>query len=167
MQRGVRSNQDISQKKLKGRPRILGSMRSHKETVKHPPTKGMRPNRTELSDGFCKRTPFGEGPGMQPTQVHASRAMRFSRKPGKADVRESISQKMGDCLRIGIGRRAEETHAERERLAGAEGFEPSPSSLTVRCPTGWTTPQRVLQRQLRGGPKAASQACKGRNPKKE
>ena len=26
-------------------------------------------------------------------------------------------------------------------LAGAEGFEPSPSSLTVRCPTGWTTPQ--------------------------
>src|SRR5208282_1483946 len=29
-------------------------------------------------------------------------------------------------------------------LAGAEGFEPSPSSLTVRCPTGWTTPQRRL-----------------------
>src|ERR1700686_2992778 len=25
-------------------------------------------------------------------------------------------------------------------LAGAEGFEPSPSSLTVRCPTSWTTP---------------------------
>ena len=30
-------------------------------------------------------------------------------------------------------------------LAGAEGFEPSPSSLTVRCPTGWTTPQRVCK----------------------
>src|SRR5215475_9444124 len=30
-----------------------------------------------------------------------------------------------------------------EKLAGAEGFEPSPSSLTVRCPTGWTTPQRA------------------------
>src|SRR5580692_85953 len=29
-----------------------------------------------------------------------------------------------------------------EELAGAEGFEPSPSSLTVRCPTSWTTPQR-------------------------
>ena len=29
-------------------------------------------------------------------------------------------------------------------MAGAEGFEPSPSSLTVRCPTSWTTPQRAL-----------------------
>src|SRR5206468_13085903 len=29
-------------------------------------------------------------------------------------------------------------------LAGAEGFEPSPSSLTVRCPTSWTTPQRAI-----------------------
>jgi hypothetical protein len=29
-----------------------------------------------------------------------------------------------------------------EELAGAEGFEPSPSTLTVWCPTGWTTPQR-------------------------
>jgi hypothetical protein len=28
------------------------------------------------------------------------------------------------------------------KLAGAEGFEPSPSTLTVWCPTGWTTPQR-------------------------
>ena len=28
-------------------------------------------------------------------------------------------------------------------LAGAEGFEPSPSSLTVRCPTDWTTPQQL------------------------
>jgi hypothetical protein len=28
-------------------------------------------------------------------------------------------------------------------LAGAEGFEPSPSSLTVRCPTSWTTPQQL------------------------
>jgi hypothetical protein len=30
----------------------------------------------------------------------------------------------------------------RGKLAGAEGFEPSPSTLTVWCPTGWTTPQR-------------------------
>src|SRR5260370_41447490 len=29
-----------------------------------------------------------------------------------------------------------------KKLAGAEGFEPSPSSLTVRCPTSWTTAQR-------------------------
>src|SRR5215469_3283569 len=36
------------------------------------------------------------------------------------------------------------------KLAGAEGFEPSPSSLTVRCPTGWTTPQRQWQQLLRG-----------------
>ena len=28
-------------------------------------------------------------------------------------------------------------------MAGAGGFEPPPSSLTVRCPTDWTTPQRV------------------------
>ena len=27
-------------------------------------------------------------------------------------------------------------------LAGAGGFEPPPSSLTVRCPTDWTTPQQ-------------------------
>src|SRR5713226_1665554 len=31
-----------------------------------------------------------------------------------------------------------------KNLAGAEGFEPSPSSLTVRCPTSWTTPQRTV-----------------------
>ncbi len=35
-----------------------------------------------------------------------------------------------------------------EKLAGAEGFEPSPSSLTVRCPTDWTTPQQLHQRLL-------------------
>src|SRR5271169_4695509 len=29
-----------------------------------------------------------------------------------------------------------------ERLAGAVGLEPTPSSLTVRCPTNWTTPQQ-------------------------
>src|SRR5579862_8398775 len=28
-----------------------------------------------------------------------------------------------------------------EQLAGAVGLEPTPSSLTVRCPTNWTTPQ--------------------------
>ncbi len=34
--------------------------------------------------------------------------------------------------------------ARKKKLAGAEGFEPSPSSLTVRCPTSWTTPQRAI-----------------------
>lgn len=28
-------------------------------------------------------------------------------------------------------------------MAGAVGFEPTPSALTVRCPAGWTTPQRA------------------------
>ena len=33
--------------------------------------------------------------------------------------------------------------SEPENLAGAVGFEPTPSALTVRCPTGWTTPQQI------------------------
>src|ERR1700687_4984167 len=32
----------------------------------------------------------------------------------------------------------------QRKLAGAEGFGPSPSSLTVRCPTSWTTPRRTV-----------------------
>ena len=36
----------------------------------------------------------------------------------------------------------------RENLAGAVGFEPTPSALTVRCPTGWTTPQQFQNVQL-------------------
>jgi hypothetical protein len=31
------------------------------------------------------------------------------------------------------------------KLAGAGGLEPPPSSLTVRCPTDWTTPQLVCR----------------------
>jgi hypothetical protein len=42
-------------------------------------------------------------------------------------------------------------HFSRRKLAGAEGFEPSPSSLTVRCPTSWTTPQR-REASAPGGP---------------
>src|SRR3981081_4208279 len=33
--------------------------------------------------------------------------------------------------------------SDPENLAGAVGFEPTPSALTVRCPTGWTTPQQI------------------------
>jgi hypothetical protein len=33
---------------------------------------------------------------------------------------------------------------ENAILAGAVGLEPTPSSLTVRCPTNWTTPQPFL-----------------------
>ena len=34
-------------------------------------------------------------------------------------------------------------------LAGAVGLEPTPSSLTVRCPTNWTTPQTVVATLLK------------------
>src|ERR1700685_503152 len=38
------------------------------------------------------------------------------------------------------------------KLAGAGGLEPPPSSLTVRCPTNWTTPQaRELFLEARPG----------------
>src|ERR1700720_4731181 len=33
-------------------------------------------------------------------------------------------------------------HSAAKDLAGAVGLEPTPSSLTVRCPTNWTTPQQ-------------------------
>src|SRR6266404_9681158 len=38
--------------------------------------------------------------------------------------------------------------SEPENLAGAVGFEPTPSALTVRCPTGWTTPQQIQKRLI-------------------
>ena len=43
-------------------------------------------------------------------------------------------------------------------LAGAEGLEPSPSALTVRCPTDWTTPQRAVHNIIRE--QALSGECK-------
>src|SRR5580704_8985613 len=33
---------------------------------------------------------------------------------------------------------------EKWRMAGAGGFEPPPSALTVQRPTNWTTPQQKL-----------------------
>jgi hypothetical protein len=44
MQSGVRRSQAISQKKLNGKPRITGSMRSQSGTVKHIATKGISAN---------------------------------------------------------------------------------------------------------------------------
>ena len=38
---------------------------------------------------------------------------------------------------------AADTSILEGKLAGAVGFEPTPSALTVRCPTGWTTPQQI------------------------
>ena len=47
-------------------------------------------------------------------------------------------------------------------LAGAEGFEPSPSSLTVRCPTSWTTPQRLGKAtEMRAEQHDSGHACAG------
>jgi hypothetical protein len=49
-------------------------------------------------------------------------------------------------IRIGIKLTEPDFVAVLEgKLAGAEGFEPSPSTLTVWCPTGWTTPQLELR----------------------
>jgi hypothetical protein len=46
------------------------------------------------------------------------------------------------CVNKVLGRGGTSRSVFDEKLAGAEGFEPSPSSLTVRCPTSWTTPQQ-------------------------
>src|SRR5258706_16152851 len=43
-----------------------------------------------------------------------------------------------------------------EKMAGAEGFEPSPDTLTVRCPTSWTTPQRGIAGNEPGRAKRSS-----------
>jgi hypothetical protein len=49
-----------------------------------------------------------------------------------------------------------------KELAGAEGFEPSPSTLTVWCPTGWTTPQqRAATASIADGNKLGSAAMRG------
>jgi len=48
--------QATSQKRLNGRPKIIGSTRSQSETEKHIAMKGIRPSRTAPSDGFLTRT---------------------------------------------------------------------------------------------------------------
>jgi hypothetical protein len=85
MQSGVRRSQDISQQKLKGMPKILGSMRSHQETVKQPPRKGMRPNRMEPNDGFCTGPPLPNEDRDTFEKTHGN--------PGKRMYELSISQK--------------------------------------------------------------------------
>jgi hypothetical protein len=67
---------------------------------------------------------------------------------------EKPHPEMGYRSCLGIIRLAEQysaarMEAESIELAGAEGFEPSPSSLTVRCPTSWTTPQRAIAGEVR------------------
>jgi hypothetical protein len=50
---------EISQNKLKGSPRIMGSMRSHSETEKHIAANGISPSRIAPNDGlFTQKPPF-------------------------------------------------------------------------------------------------------------
>ena len=50
----------INQKKLNGRPRTLGSMRSHKDTVKQIATNGIRANRIAPTDGLRNDAPWNQ-----------------------------------------------------------------------------------------------------------
>src|SRR5215469_404117 len=47
----VSTIQQISQARLNGTPRIVGSTRSHRGTEKHMPAKGIRPTIIDLNDG--------------------------------------------------------------------------------------------------------------------
>jgi hypothetical protein len=49
---GVRTIHRISQKRLKGSPRTIGSMRSQRGTEKQTATKGINPIRIAPSEGF-------------------------------------------------------------------------------------------------------------------
>jgi len=53
----VRRSHAISQKKLNGKPRITGSMRSHRDTEKHIATKGISANKIAPRDGFRIEAP--------------------------------------------------------------------------------------------------------------
>jgi len=58
MKMGVTRIHAISQKKLKGRPKIMGCMRSQRETEKHMAAKGTSAKRSAPSDGRLTRTSF-------------------------------------------------------------------------------------------------------------
>ena len=51
MQRGVRTIQATSQKKLKGRPKTVGFMRSQRDTEKQTAMNGIKPRRIAPNDG--------------------------------------------------------------------------------------------------------------------
>src|SRR5216683_1598020 len=52
MHRLLSTIQAISQARLKGTPRIMGSRRSQSATEKHIATKGIKPRRIATGDGF-------------------------------------------------------------------------------------------------------------------
>src|ERR1700722_7936923 len=59
---------------------------------------------------------------------------------GPKPASQSSGSKFNPAKTRSKGRHQEEP---KEMLAGAGGLEPPPSSLTVRCPTDWTTPQLI------------------------
>ena len=62
--------------------------------------------------------------------------------PHRAEVCLEVSaQTPSVCLNRVFPECMREPADVRGDMAGAGGFEPPPSALTVRCPTGWTTPQ--------------------------
>src|SRR5579863_10386182 len=71
-----------------------------------------------------------------------------------------ISRRRMEALETSCEQGMRAARQEDEKLAGAEGFEPSPSSLTVRCPTGWTTPQQLGKTpQMRAEQHDSGHAC--------
>jgi hypothetical protein len=56
MHKELSTIQQISQARLKGTPRIMGSRRSQSATEKHIATKGIKPRRRATGDGFFTDT---------------------------------------------------------------------------------------------------------------
>jgi hypothetical protein len=52
MHKALSGIHEMSQKRLKGMPNTMGSMRSQSETEKHIAAKGMRPSARARADGF-------------------------------------------------------------------------------------------------------------------
>jgi len=60
MQRGVRTIQATSQKKLKGRPNTVGLMRSQRDTEKQTAMNGIKPRRIAPNDGRFTVVPVSD-----------------------------------------------------------------------------------------------------------
>src|ERR1700736_275837 len=83
--------------------------------------------------------------GLQSAQTIGScKSLRDRFREQFAFGKRAVFKKAVSGWELGVHTRSRRYHhLSREILAGAEGFEPSPSSLTVRCPTDWTTPQQL------------------------
>jgi hypothetical protein len=96
MHSGVRSNHKISQKKLKGTPRNVGSTRSQSDTEKQMAIKGIRPSKIAPNDGLCKRPPDQFRYEKRCLGSNHSAAKKKVTKPGfwSGEWRESTSQRV-------------------------------------------------------------------------